>query len=213
MFRDRKDAGERLAEKMSGYRNREDALVFALPRGGLVVGYEVARILKVPLDVFIVRKIGFPREPELAIGAVSETGTVALNREMLSVHSISREYIDAEVARQNDEIRRRVDLYRGGRSMALEGKTVLLVDDGVATGATVKAAIEALHREKIKKLVIALPVAPPEIAADLAGMADEFICLETPANFMAVGMHYQHFGQVSDEEVTDLLRRSWSKAA
>lgn len=213
MFQDRKDAGDRLVEKLSNYKDRQDILVLALPRGGVVPGYEIARALKAPLDVFIVRKIGFPGEPELAIGAVSETGVVALNQDILSLHSISEDYIQGEIARQKEEIVRRVNLYRGGKGLTIEGKIILLVDDGIATGATMKAAINALNKENIGKLVVALPVAPPEVAAHLKTMVDEFICLETPADFMAVGMHYMHFDQVSDDEVIELLHRLESSRA
>ncbi len=209
MFIDRKDAGIQLAERLKSYSEERGALVLALPRGGVVTGFEIARRLKIPLDVLIVRKIGHPLQPELAIGAVSETGTVELNRSIISASAISKTSIDNEVSVQKKEIARRVELYRKGRGIApLEGKTVILVDDGVATGATLKAAIATLRREKTGRLVVAIPVAPPETAGELERMADEFICIETPSNFMAVGAHYQDFIQVTDEEVVRLLRQS-----
>jgi putative phosphoribosyl transferase len=159
MFRDRKDAGIRLAERLEKYHGRKDVLVLALPRGGAVTGYEIARALKLPLDVIIVRKIGFPGESELAVGAVSETGTVALNDSIISAYGVTNDYVQAEIVHQKQEIARRVNLYRGGKGIAgLEGKVVILVDDGVATGATIRAAISALKQEKIAKLVVALPV-------------------------------------------------------
>lgn len=209
MFSDRGEAGAQLAKRLRQYKDAKEVLVLALPRGGVVTGYEIARALSISLDVLIVRKMGFPGEPELAIGAVSETGRVVLNEHIISEYGVSEEYIKEEISRQKEEISRRVRVYRGGREIKeLENKIIILVDDGVATGATIKAAIETLKKEKIKKLVVALPVAPPETAGELKKMADEFICLETPLNFMAIGAHYQDFAQVSDEEVVALLKKS-----
>lgn len=209
VFKDRKEAGVLLAEKLKGFKGQPDVIVLALPRGGVVTGFEVARSIGAPLDVLIVRKIGFPGQEELAIGAVSETGTVVLNRNIIDPYHVSEEYIKKEVERQKGEIARRIDKYRGGKSLTgLGGKTVILVDDGVATGATIKAAIETLKHERIKKLVIALPVAPPGTARELEAMADKFICLETPEFFMAVGSFYHDFRQVEDEEVVEMLRKS-----
>jgi putative phosphoribosyl transferase len=209
VFIDRKDAGIQLAGRLKRYSEKRGVLVLALPRGGVVTGAEIARRLRIPLDVLIVRKIGHPLQPELAIGAMSETGTVELNQAIIAASGVSKAYIDEEVSVQKREILRRVELYRGGKGIApLDGKTIILVDDGVATGATLKAAIATLRREKISRLVVAVPVAPPEIAGEVARMADEFICLETPSNFMAVGVHYRDFVQVSDEEVVKLLRQS-----
>jgi predicted phosphoribosyltransferase len=189
-------------------------LVLALPRGGVVTGYEVARALNVPLDVLIVRKIGFPGQQELAIGAVSETGTVVLNQSIVSMGDLSKTYIDAEIKAHKEEIARRTAIYRAGADLPrLEGKTVVLVDDGVATGATIKAAIETLKQEKPGKLVVALPVGPPDTVDVLRTMVDELVCLETPRAFLAVGRHYQDFTQTSDQEVVDLLKRSSAKAA
>jgi putative phosphoribosyl transferase len=214
MFRNRSEAGSRLAARLGHYRDRLDAIVLALPRGGVVTGFEVARTLNLPLDVLIVRKIGFPLQPELAAGAVAETGSVVLNREIISMGGLPDEFLQRELDRQKQEIARRIALYRAGRPLSgLEDMTIILVDDGVATGATIKAAIEALKREKIAKLVVALPVGPPETVEALRAMADECICLETPLAFMAVGAHYQDFTQTSDEEVVALLRQSAAKAA
>jgi len=209
MFRDRRDAGIQLAEKLKQYKGDETAVVLALPRGGVVTGFEVARALEAPLDVLIVRKIGFPGQSEFAIGAVSETETVVLNRSIISAYGVEDEYIQKEIAKQKEEIERRIQLYRNGkRILELEGRTIILIDDGVATGATVKAAIAALRKEKIKKLVAAMPVAPPETADELKGMVDEFICLETPPDFMAVGGYYHDFKQVPDTEVVEILKKS-----
>jgi len=209
IYKDRKDAGIQLASRLKDYKDREGVIVLALPRGGVVTGYEVSSYLSCPLDVFIVRKIGFPGEPEFAIGAVSETGTVVLNESVVSMYQISEKYIKDEIARQKKEIERRVSAYRGGKKMPeIKGKTIILVDDGVATGATIKAAISALKMEKIEKLVVALPISPPETADKLRQMVDEFICLETPDDFMAVGSYYQDFTQVNDEEVIEILEKS-----
>lgn len=209
MFRDRKDAGIQLAEKLQKYKGQEETLVLALPRGGVITGFEIARILKAPLDILIVRKIGFPGQPELAIGAVSETGTVVLIQSIISSYRVADAYIEKEISKQKEEISRRARLYRKDRSIKkFEGKTIILVDDGVATGATMKAAIETLKKENIPRLVVALPVSPPETAQELRQMTDEFICLATPEGFMAVGNHYQDFTQVSDAEVVDMLQRS-----
>jgi putative phosphoribosyl transferase len=209
MFIDRTDAGSKLAQRLTNYMGIKGVLVLALPRGGVVTGFEIARSLHARLDVLIVRKIGAPRQPELAAGAISETGTVVLNPDVVSGYGISKDYIEDAIIRQKEEIARRSKLYRKGGSISnIKGKIIILVDDGVATGATMKAAIETLKKEKIKKLVVALPVAPPETANELKKMVDEFICLETPPYFVAVGNYYQDFTQVSDEEVVRLIEKS-----
>src|SRR5574337_460627 len=214
MFRNRSDAGIQLGLRLDHYKDRGDVIVLALPRGGVVTGFEIARMLKVPLDVIIVRKIGFPGQPELAVGAVSETGSVVLNQSILSAGGLSEDFLQAEIDRQKQEIARRADLYRSGKGLPdLRGKTVILVDDGVATGATMKAAIEALKQEKIVRLVVALPGGPPETVAVLRSMADEVISLGTPSSFMAVGVHYADFTQVSDQEVVTLLKKSGAETA
>ncbi len=207
MFRDRKDAGIQLARRLLYYQERKDVLVLALPRGGVVTGSEIASSLNLPLDVLIVRKIGVPFQPELAAGALSETGTVVFNKDVLSSYDILPSYLDGEILKQKGEISRRIMLYRKGKGMQdLEGKTIILTDDGVATGATMKAAIETLKKERLKKLVVALPVAPPEVAHEIKGMVDEFLCIETPSYFMAVGNHYIDFTQVSDADVVKILQ-------
>jgi len=209
MFTDRREAGNQLASRLREYKDELGVLVLALPRGGVATGYEIARALNVPLDIVIVRKLGFPGQPELGIGAISETGTVILNESIISTYGVPKDYIDHEISRQKEEITRRVKLYRKGKKLlSLEGKTIILVDDGVATGATIKAAIATLKKEKLKKLVVALPVAPPGVADELKQMVDTFICIETPFDFMAVGAYYRDFAQVSDEEVVDFLECS-----
>ncbi len=207
IYRDRKEAGQRLAEKLSHYRDKADVIVLGLPRGGVTVAHEIARALRCPLDILIVRKIGFPGNRELAVGAVSETGTVVLNEEIVSGYGVSREYLDGEAARQKEEIARRIALYRGGTGVPpLAGKTVILVDDGIATGATVKAAISTLKQEKLAKLVVAMPVASQEAEREITPTVDEWVCLQTPAWFGAVGQFYADFTQVEDEEVVAMLK-------
>jgi putative phosphoribosyl transferase len=209
MFNDRRDAGVHLASRLEEYKGQTGVLVLALPRGGVATGYEIAHYLKVPLDIVIVRKIGFPGQPELAIGAVSETGRVVLNESIISMYGVSKDYVEREVSQQKKEISRRAELYRKGKRLSsLEGKTIILVDDGVATGATMKAAIITLKEEMLKKLIVALPVAPAGMADEIEQMANTLICIETPFDFMAVGAYYHDFTQVSDEEVIDLLKRS-----
>jgi len=212
MYKDRSDAGAQLSLMLKEYKNKEGVLVLALPRGGVVTGYEIACYLNAPLDVIIVRKMGFPGQPELGIGAVSETGTVVLNQFIISTYGVPSDYIVREVSRQKEEISRRVKLYRRGKELlALKGKIVILVDDGVATGATMKAAITTLKEEKLTNLIVALPVAPPDIADELKQMVDEFVCIETPIDFTAVGAYYHDFTQVSDEEVVELLQKTMTE--
>jgi putative phosphoribosyl transferase len=207
VFKDRKDAGRQLAEKLTSYLGKSDVIVLGLPRGGVTVANEIARTLHCPLDILIVRKIGFPGNPELAVGAVSETGTVVLNEDIVSGYRVGRAYIEQETARQKEEIARRIVLYRGGKGIPpLEGKTVILVDDGVATGATAKAAISTLKQENITKLVVALPVASREAEREIAPTVDEWVCLQAPAGFWAVGQYYSDFTQVEDEDVVAMLK-------
>ncbi len=206
IFKDRKDAGKKLAEMLFHYRDKQDTIVLGLPRGGVTVAYEIAKTLNLPLDLLIVRKIGFPGNPELAIGALSETGALTLNEEIIATYGVSRDYLAKESERQKEEIARRKVLYRGGEGLpALAGKSVILVDDGIATGATVKAAIRSLKQEKLGKLILALPVASPEAELTLRRMVDEWICLQAPSGFMAVGSYYYNFTQVEDEEVIAML--------
>ncbi|MDA8168809.1 MAG: phosphoribosyltransferase [Nitrospiraceae bacterium] len=211
MFKDRTDSGRRLAARLIGYKGREDVLVLALPRGGVVTGYEIASILSVPLDIIIVRKIGFPGQPELAIGAIAETGAVILNKSIISTWNVPEGYIQNEISRQKEEISRRVKIYREGKSISkLEDRIVVLADDGVATGATMKAAISALKEARTRRLITAVPVSPPQTAEELKAVSDELICLETPLFFMAIGEYYEDFTQVSDEQVIELLHKSWA---
>ncbi|GAB4387867.1 MAG: phosphoribosyltransferase [Thermodesulfovibrionales bacterium] len=207
IFRDRREAGRLVADRLGHYRGRGDVMVLALPRGGVVNGFEIASRLGCPLDIIIIRKIGFPGQPELAVGAVAENGAVILN-ERIVAFGVPEEYIKRETERLKKEIERRKSLYRGGRGLPdLTGRTVIIVDDGVATGATLKAAIQAVKEENPARLVAALPVASVEAEESIRKMVDEWVCLQTPADFMAIGSYYEDFEQVSDEEVMELLGR------
>jgi erythromycin esterase-like protein/predicted phosphoribosyltransferase len=206
LIRDRRDAGRLLAEKLAAYANRPDALVLALPRGGVPVAYEVARALGAPLDVFVVRKLGVPGYEELAIGAVATGGVRVLNDQLVERLGIPEQMIDAVAARELQELARRERRYRGGRPPPdVRGRTVILVDDGLATGATMHAAIEALRQQKPTRIVVAVPTASPEICEEMNTKADDVICAITPEPFQAVGRWYQDFSQTTDEEVEALL--------
>ena len=207
MFRDRAEAGDLLAERLTQYAG-PNTIILALPRGGVPVGYQIARRLHAPLDVLIVRKIGAPMQPELAIGAIvdGDAPEVVLNDELVSQLGISRFYIDHQEQELLKEIERRQKLYRRGRTgYEVEGRTVIIVDDGIATGATVRAALKALRRGNPEKLILAVPVAPPDTIANLTPEVDDLVCLDVPGGFMAIGMFYQRFGQTPDEEVVRLL--------
>nr|WP_244608020.1 phosphoribosyltransferase [Bradyrhizobium vignae] len=210
VFADRRDAGRRLASALTKFRD-SGAIVLALPRGGVPVAFEIARALHAQLDVVLVRKIGAPGHEELGLGAVVDGAhpQVVLNEEILREIQPSTAYLEAETARQLAEIERRRQLYRDGEPPPeIAGRTTIVVDDGIATGGTVKAALRALARSKPGHLVLAVPLAPRDSLADLSAEVDEIICLVSPDPFFAVGMHYRDFGQTSDQEVTELLRRS-----
>jgi putative phosphoribosyl transferase len=210
LFRDRSEAGERLAARLQVYRDAQP-VVLALPRGGVPVGFEIARALKAPLDLLFVRKIGVPWQPELAAAAVAEVGgsEMVRNEHVIRHAAIPDEYLIDQAAYELAEIARRRSLYRGGKPVIdVTGKTAIVVDDGIATGATVRAALRALRRAHPAKIVLAVPVAPEETAAKLAEEADEICCLEMPADFGAISQFYKSFRQTSDEEVIDLLRRA-----
>jgi len=209
-FEDRADAGHRLADALSHLRD-ERPIVLALPRGGVPVAFEVASALGAPLDVVLVRKIGAPGHKELGLGAVVDGAhpNIVLNDEVVRAVQPRAGYIQAESARELAEIERRRALYRPGRPpLALEGRTVIVVDDGIATGGTVKAVLKALRQSQPKRLVLAVPVAPADTIVELSPLADEIVVLAMPELFYAVGGYYRDFTQTSDEEVVDLLARS-----
>ncbi len=205
-FEDRSHAGKLLARALSFLKGREDLIVLGIPRGGVVVAAEVARELNAPLDIYITRKIGAPYNPELAIGAVASSGDVLLDEDLINDLGVPPEYVEEETERQREEIERRMAKYRGDRpAPKLEGKTVVLVDDGVATGATTMVTIRALKRQKPKELILAIPVGPPDTIARLEKEVDRLICLFTPELFWAIGAFYAVFDQTTDEEVMRLL--------
>jgi predicted phosphoribosyltransferase len=206
-FRNRTDAGRQLAEKLAAYANRPDVLVLALPRGGVPVGFEVARALGAPLDVFLVRKLGVPGYEELAMGAVATGGVRVLNDEIVCGLGISEHEIDAAVARELPELARRERLYRDDRPPPdVAGQTVILVDDGLATGATMRAAVQALRQQHPARVVVAVPTASPDTSEALRAEADDVVCAMTPDPFFAVGHWYEDFTQTTDDEVRHLLR-------
>lgn len=208
-FRDRQEAGRFLARELSAYADRSDVLVLALPRGGVPVAYEVAQALQAPLDIFLVRKLGVPGHEELAMGAVATGGVRVLNRDVVEPLGITAEAIEGVASRELEELERREQLYRGGRTPPdPRGRTVLLVDDGLATGATMRAAIAALRRQQPARVVVAVPTASPDICAALKAEADDVVCAITPDPFFAVGYWYDDFTQTPDDEVRDLLARS-----
>jgi len=214
-FRDREDAGRQLAERLVRYRD-DDPVIFALPRGGVPVGYEIARTLEAPLDVFIARKLGAPDQPELGIGAVAQDGARVLNEPIVKEIGVSEEYIERVAAEETAEAERRLKLFRGDRpEPEVRERTVILVDDGIATGVTTRAAMEALRRREPRCLVLAVPVCATRTAESLRQEVDELICLEAPSDLMAIGFWYRDFEQVPDEEVIELLeraRREWPGA-
>jgi predicted phosphoribosyltransferase len=209
LFHDRRDAGRKLAEKLMKYANRPDVLVLALPRGGVPVGFEVAQALHAPLDVFLVRKLGVPGREELAMGAIASGGVRVLNEDVVNQLGIPEEVIDAVAAEQAQELRRREQAYRDDRpAPEVQGATILLVDDGLATGSTMRAAVAALRRQGPARIVVAVPVGAVETCDDLRTVADEVVCARTPEPFWAVGIWYEDFTQTTDEEVHDLLERA-----
>jgi putative phosphoribosyl transferase len=207
MFKNRRDAGRRLAAQLLQYKG-ERPVVLALPRGGVPVAYEVAITLNAPLDVVVVRKLGAPGEPELGIGAVvdGDHPQSVLNEEVVRLLGVSDDYVNCEVARELREIRRRQETYRGGRSPErIEGRTAIVIDDGIATGGSVRAALRGVRRFSPIRLILAVPVAPPETVESLRPEVDELVCLSTPVFFHAVGQFYEDFRQTTDDEVVRLL--------
>ena len=209
-FQDRSEAGRELARVLL-HLKAEQPVVLALPRGGVPVGYEIAKALDAPLDVVLVRKIGAPHQQELGLGAVVDGNPpqVVLNQELVDAIQPGQDYLEAEEARQRAEIERRRQVYRQGRApLSLEGRTVIVVDDGIATGGTMKAVLQALSRSGAKRVVLAVPVAPPDTWQELSQLVSEAVCLMTPEPFYAVGVFYRNFEQTSDAEVVELLARA-----
>ncbi len=205
-FPNRIEAGRQLAEKLDNYAGHEDVIVLGLPRGGVPVAYEVAKRLHAPLDVFIVRKLGVPGFEELAAGAIASGGVRVLYQDVMRAIPYADEAIEAVTAKETAELERREQLYREGRPPPeLRDQIVILVDDGLATGATMRAAVKALRERGVARIVVAVPVAPPDTCHEVEQLADETICLSMPPFFQAVGQYYEDFSQTSDDEVHDLL--------
>ncbi|MFP4072239.1 MAG: phosphoribosyltransferase [Desulfovibrionales bacterium] len=206
VFQDRKDAGRQLAEKLARL-DVDEGIVLALPRGGVPVAYEVAKALHLPLDVFVVRKIGVPGREEFAMGAIATGGIRVLNSDVVQMLQIPESEIERVAAQEQKELQRREREYRGEKPPPkISGRTVLVVDDGLATGATMRAAVKALQKENPARLIVGVPTAAPETCDQFREMADEIVCLSTPSPFYAVGTWYEDFTQTTDEEVRDLLQ-------
>lgn len=216
LFRDRSEAGRELAAKLGAHRNDPTGLILALPRGGVPVGYEISLALNLPLDVFLTRKLGMPEDPEYAVGAVAETGSIHLNQQalrMMGGFSPASPLFQDMVRAQREEIQRRQGLYRNGRPLPdLTDRTILLVDDGVATGATFLASTEALRNLGVRRLIAALPVGPRETLGEISKHVDKLVVLAMPEPFYAVGNHYVDFRQVGDEEVVRYLMDAAARA-
>jgi len=213
-LKDRTEAGRLLAEKLSAYATREDVIVLGLPRGGVPVAFEIAKKLEAPLDVFIVRKLGVPWQEELAMGAIATGGVRVLNDDVVKAYAISEQDIDLVEAEEKKELERRERAYRGDRPpLDVRGRTVLLVDDGIATGTTMRAGLAALRKLQPSRIVVAVAVAPQSTYEELKAEADEVICILTPESLFAISMWYERFTQTTDEEVRDLLARAVQHAA
>jgi putative phosphoribosyl transferase len=211
-FKDRAHAGKLLAQRLKTYAHRADVVVLALPRGGVPIGYAVASALDAELDIFLVRKLGMPGQEEFALGAIGSGGVRVLQPGVPGLMGITQEQVEAIARRESAEIVRRERLYRGARApVQVRGRTVLLVDDGIATGSTMLAAVEMARKQGAARIVVAVPVAPPDTLAELAPRVDDLVCLSAPLMFRAVSQWYREFGQTSDEEVQDLLAMAWRK--
>ena len=209
-FRNRTEAGQRLAAKLRAYAHRPDVLVLGLPRGGVPVAYEVAQALAAPLDIIIVRKLGVPYEPELAMGAIASGGVRVLNTDIILSLDIPSEVVEAVTAEEQRELARRERAYRGERpAPVIRGRTVILVDDGIATGATVRAAVSALRQQQPARIIIAAPVAAAVTCDELRPLVDELVCVLTPDALYGIGYWYDQFPQLSDDDLRAYLARAW----
>ncbi len=213
-FIDRQQAGRMLTSSLKTYVEQPNTIVLALPRGGVPVAYEIATALSIPLDVLIVRKLGVPGHAELAMGAIASGGVVLLNESIIRQLKLQKSAIDAVIQSEQEELLRRERVYRGNRPFPdLLSKTIILVDDGIATGASIKAAISALRKHNPASIIVAVPVAAYETCQSMASLVDKLICPLQPINFCAVGLWYEDFSQTTDQEVIDLLEKSSSRAS
>jgi putative phosphoribosyl transferase len=208
-FQDRTEAGQRLATRLAAYANFSNLLVLGLPRGGVPVAYEIATALHAPLDVWLVRKLGVPGQEELAMGAIALGGVMILNQEIIQALNIPQDAIQRVAEAEQQELERRDRAYRGNRPLPqVQDHTVILVDDGIATSSTLRAAIAALQRQNPRRIVVAAPVAPPSVCDALRNVVDDVVCLSLPEPLQSIGMWYQDFSQTTDEEVRELLKQS-----
>jgi putative phosphoribosyl transferase len=208
-FQDRTEAGQRLATRLAAYANFSNLLVLGLPRGGVPVAYEIATALHAPLDVWLVRKLGVPGQEELAMGAIALGGVMILNQEIIQALNIPQDAIQRVAEAEQQELERRDRAYRGNRPLPqVQDHTVILVDDGIATSSTLRAAIAALQRQNPRRIVVAAPVAPPSVCDALRNVVDDVVCLSMPEPLQSIGMWYQDFSQTTDEEVRELLKQS-----
>jgi putative phosphoribosyl transferase len=207
-FPDRSSAGQALARELSHYSGRDDVVVLALPRGGVPVAFEIARALHAPLDVFLVRKLGVPHQEELAMGAIATGGTRVLNDAVVETLCITPQQIEQVARREERELARREQAFRSGPPVIVRDRTVILVDDGLATGSTMRAAVQALKQQQPKHILVAVPVAAADVCADFRLLVDDVVCLYSPDPFMAVGCWYNDFTQLTDDEVRDYLERA-----
>jgi len=209
MFRDRADAGRQLARRLTAYANRRDVLVLGIPRGGVPVAFEVAQALHAPLDILLVRKLGTPGQKELAMGAIASGGIRIVNQELVAELGITEDQLAEVIAAQEAELHRREQLFRGSRpDISAQGRIIILVDDGIATGSSMRAAIDALRTLQPKKIVVAVPVAPSQADLQIKGVADEFVCVLKPDWFFGIGKFYEDFSQTEDSEVQALLQHA-----
>lgn len=206
MFKNRKEAGLLLAEKLKAYGGQKDTIVVGIPRGGVPVASEIAKNLNVPLDVVVTRKLGAPGQEELAIGAIGPEGVSVFDENLIQRLQISNDYKEKIIKQETKEMEERIRKFRGDRGTSFKEKTVMLVDDGIATGSTVEAAVKYLRKKDARKIILAVPVAPLQNVDELSALVDEFVAIDTPKDFYAVGQFYRDFPQTSDEEVLKLLQ-------
>jgi putative phosphoribosyl transferase len=213
-FRDRPEAGRLLAEKLSGYKNRPDVLVLALPRGGVPVAFEVANALNAPLDLLMVRKLGVPGQKELAMGAIATGGGIVLDKELINLLRLSGETINFVVSEEQEELDRRDRIYRKGRPFPeLRNRTVIVVDDGIATGSTMKVAIKSLRERQPARIIVAVPTGSITACSELKKEVDEFVCIMMPEPYFTVGLWYQDFSQITDKAVSKLLEQAEKRSS